>query len=229
VVKKDRVVTKRREYSDTVRKPVNTYVETKMTEEELDAKVLELMASRGRRNTDPRDVLRQLEVLTKAARLHGPRKEIPVLMQQISNMLDSQRSIDMYLDHHQWRTCYRALVRVVQLLESSKKLVLVTMGAEELTDAALGGNTKLAAAAVGADGAAVAPASSSSSSSNVNTVMVVGSLDSFTVRMQDEYTKCLQQINPHTKVQTVFLFCLLLFLCRVCVARLHFTLPHHHQ
>jgi translation initiation factor 3 subunit C len=201
VVKKDRVVTKRREYSDTVRKPVNTYVETKMTEEELDAKVLELMASRGRRNTDPRDVLRQLEVLTKAARLHGPRKEIPVLMQQISNMLDSQRSIDMYLDHHQWRTCYRALVRVVQLLESSKKLVLVTMGAEELTDAALGGNTKLAAAAVGADGAAVAPAaSSSSSSSNVNTVMVVGSLDSFTVRMQDEYTKCLQQINPHTKV-----------------------------
>ena len=45
-----------------------------ITEEVLDRKIAELVASRGRKNTDPREVLRKLEVLSKASRPLGPRK-----------------------------------------------------------------------------------------------------------------------------------------------------------
>lgn len=66
-------------------------VEENITEDVLDKKINELVASRGRKNTDPREVLRKLEVLSKSARPLGARKEIPVLMHLISAMFDSQR------------------------------------------------------------------------------------------------------------------------------------------
>ena len=193
VVKKDRVVTKKKDYgegaSNAKRIAASLLNEVKLTEEELDKKVVELMATRGRKNTDPREVLRQLEVLTKAARLHGPRKEVPVLMHLISNMLDSQRSIDDYLEHNQWRTCYRSLYRVVTLMEANKKLSLGTIAGDEATD--ISNSTLMKVAEVAAPATAVDP----------SVIKVVGSMESFIIRLQDEYTKSLQQINPHTKVK----------------------------
>jgi translation initiation factor 3 subunit C len=191
VVKKDRPVQKKKEYAEPTvqRRPASTFMESKLTEEELDRKVGELLAVRGKRTTDSREVLRQLEVLTKAARLHGPRKEIPVLMHLISNMLDSQRSIDDYLEHNQWRTCYRSLYRVVSLLEANKRLSFASVSSEDGVDAVSGAHLK--AQAADADAAPTDP----------NVLKVAGSLVSFIVRLQDEYTKSLQQINPHTKVR----------------------------
>jgi hypothetical protein len=51
-------------------------VEENITEEVLDKKINELVASRGRKNTDPREVLRKLEVLSKSARPLGKRGTI---------------------------------------------------------------------------------------------------------------------------------------------------------
>jgi predicted MarR family transcription regulator len=51
-------------------------VEENITEEVLDKKINELVASRGRKNTDPREVLRKLEVLSKSARPLGKRGSI---------------------------------------------------------------------------------------------------------------------------------------------------------
>ena len=48
-------------------------MEENITEEVLDKKINELVASRGRKNTDPREVLRKLEVLSKSARPLGKR------------------------------------------------------------------------------------------------------------------------------------------------------------
>ena len=186
---------KKKEYEPVARRTVSSYAEVKLTEEELDKKVGEMMAARGKKNTDPREVLRQLEVLTKAARLHGPRKEIPVLMHLISNMLDSQRSIDDYLEHQQWRTCYRSLYRVVSLMEANKKLSFAAVTAED-AEQALSAHLKATTLEE-----TVAP-------SDPNVLKVVGSIVSFIVRLQDEYTKSLQQINPHTKVQTILCFVL---------------------
>ena len=166
--------------------------EDKLTEEELDKRVAELMATRGRKNTDHRDVLRQLEVLTKISRLHGPRKEIPLLMHLISSMLDFHRSIDDYMDHHQWRTCHRSLTRVLALLGSNSSIVLGILGSDEVTDLS-SLSTQLKKQQPEEDGAADPRATSS-------VIRVLGSLESFIIRLQDEYTKSLQQINPHTKV-----------------------------
>ncbi|KAJ1423207.1 eukaryotic translation initiation factor 3 subunit 8 N-terminus-domain-containing protein, partial [Ochromonadaceae sp. CCMP2298] len=179
----------------TVRKPaMAVLMELKMTEEELDKKVAELMSTRGRKNTDPRDVLRQLEVLTKAARLHGARKEMPVLMHLISAMLDSQRSIDDYLDAHQWRTCYRSLFRVVTLLDLNKKLSLGMIGADE-ADMSVSAHLKVVSEEVEEVEEVAVPFAQV----GTTVIKVVGSIDTFLLRLQDEYTKALQQINPHTR------------------------------
>ncbi|CAE7615016.1 EIF3C, partial [Symbiodinium microadriaticum] len=56
-------------------KDVQTFkVEEKMSEETLDRRVNELITSRGRKGTDAKQALYQLEVLSKIARFHGPRK-----------------------------------------------------------------------------------------------------------------------------------------------------------
>jgi hypothetical protein len=57
-----------------VRKIASWQVEENITEEVLDKKINELVASRGRKNTDPREVLRKLEVLSKSARPLGERE-----------------------------------------------------------------------------------------------------------------------------------------------------------
>lgn len=170
-------------------------LEEKMTEEELDRKVAELLASRGKKNTDAREVLRQLEVLTKAARVHGARKEIPVLMHLISAMFDSQRSIDDFMELLQWRTAHRSLARIVGLLDSHRKLVLGTVGSDEVSEVLVGAHMRaVKEEAVEEDGA-------EASKSDPNRLKVVGSVESFVLRLADEYTKALQQINPHTKVR----------------------------
>lgn len=185
---------KQRDYDSriTTRAKVQvTYAhDEKITEEELDRRVNELVASRGKKNTDVPLVLRQLEMLTKAARMHGPKKEIPVLMHLISSMFDAHRSIDDFMDLQQWRTCQRSLTRILTLLEQHKKIVLGTISIDELTD--LGAQFKPTPANGEEDDKSV--------SSNV--VKVVGSIESFTLRLEDEYTKSLQQINPHTQVSS---------------------------
>lgn len=153
-------------------------MQDKMTEEELDKKVLDLVSSRGRKGTDAKDVLRQLEVLTKAARLHGVKKEVPVLMHLITAMFDNLRGIDDYLDHSQWRLCYRALSRTVQLLESDNGYILVPL---ESVEAAAGE----AGATNGVDKSKHIPAA--------------GSVATFFNRLHEEYIKAVQHINPHTK------------------------------
>ncbi len=174
------VVTKEKEIKESVmKKLVALRVEDKMTPEELDQKVAEAVAARGRKGSDQREILRTLELLTKAARLQGPRKEIPVLMHLISSMFDTQRSIDDFMDLNQWNSCHRSLSRVMSLLESHPELSLRPYGSEELADISSGALDSV----------------------NSDVIAVAGSLDSFILKLEEEYTKSLQQINPHTQVR----------------------------
>lgn len=167
-----------------------------VTDEVLDRKIAELVASRGRKNTDPREVLRKLEVLSKASRPLGPRKEIPVLMHLISAMFDSQRVIDDYMDLQQWRTCYRSLLRVTTLLHEKKDLVLGMIPSEDVADIMLGNqlNKDFLKKREGEEEEVKVD-------DKTGPIRIVGSLESFLVRLEDEYTKSLQQINPHTQVR----------------------------
>lgn len=169
-------------------------VEEIMTEAELDKKVNELVASRGKKSTDPKDVIRKLEVLSKVARVFSPKKEIPVLMHLVSTMFGSHRVIDDYMDLSQWRTCSRCLNRIVTLLDENKNIILSLMADEDLSDLILGAgnNSDFIKSKEDNDDEEVKVV-------NKNEVKVVGSLETFLVRLEDEYTKSLQQINPHTQ------------------------------
>ena len=171
-----------------------------VTEEVLDRRIAELVASRGRKNTDPREVLRKLEVLSKAARPLGPRKEIPVLMHLISAMFDSQRVIDDYMDLQQWRTCYRSLLRVTSLLHDNEALVLGVIPSEDVADILLSSQISKDFLKKQDEEEEV-----EKPDDKTGPIKIVGSLETFLVRLEDEYTKSLQQINPHTQVSPFFL------------------------
>jgi translation initiation factor 3 subunit C len=182
---------------DAARRALTWQLEQNMTEEELDKKVNDLVASRGRKNTDPREVLRKLEVLSKASRIYGARKEIPVLMHLISAMFDSQRVIDDYMDLQQWRTCYRSLLRVTNILNENPSLVLGVMASEDVTDVILASQVKKLPKKDGEEEEEVPK----EKDDKTGPIRIVGSLESFIIRLEDEYTKSLQQINPHTQVR----------------------------
>jgi len=129
--------------------------------------------------------------MSKIAKKFGSKKEIPILMHLISAMFDANRSIDDYMDIQQWRSCYRCLSRVVTLLAENKSLVLGVITTEELSDfvlASQNGNKK--------ETEEVAPVEDK----DENVIRVVGTLEAFIVLLEKEYTKSLQQINPHTQV-----------------------------
>jgi len=166
-----------------------------ITDEALDKKVNEIVSSRGRKHTDPREVLRKLEVLAKVARILGPKKEIPVLMHLVSAMYDSHRVIDDYMELPEWRTCYRCLTRIISLLDANRDIKLGLMPALDVTDLVLGSQVKTDFALKKKD-----EAEEPEEEKDDGTLKVVGSLDTFLGRLEDEYTKSLQQINPHSQV-----------------------------
>lgn len=165
-------------------------LDEKMTTEELEKKVSELVASRGRKGTDIKDMIIKLELMTKIAKKFGPKKEIPILMHLISSRFDFNRSIDDYMDIQQWRSCYRCLNRVVTLLLENESLVLGVVTTEELSD--------FVVASQNGKKEAEEPAPAADKDENV--IRVVGTLEAFIVLLEKEYTKSLQQINPHTQV-----------------------------
>jgi translation initiation factor 3 subunit C len=182
-------------------------VERPLTEDEVNVRIADVVASRGRKGTDPRELLRKLEVLSRQARRHGPRLEVPVVMHLISVMYDSHRVIDDYMDLSSWRTAFRYLMRVVALLNADKGLTLGMLPTEDVaTSTATSGLMKKDSEEGAAEGAAAATGdNSSSSSSNENVILVVGTLETFLSRLEGEYTKSLQQINPHSKVRPLLI------------------------
>lgn len=157
-----------------------------LTLEDIEKRVAEIVAARGRRTHEQsKEALRQMEALSKFSRAHGPRKEIPILMHLVSMRLESIRSIDEYLDHSMWQSCERNISRVLSLLESNPDLRLAALGSEDPAELALAIRAPSVLAA--------------ETSEEARTVRVVGSIESFVSRLADEYTKAVQQINPHTK------------------------------
>lgn len=161
-----------------------------MTEEMLAAKVNEIVATRGKKGTNNKDVNRKLEVLAKISRLFGATKEIPVLMHLISSSFDSNKLIDDYLDLQTWRSSYRYLDRIVNVLEEEPDIVLSVLAGEDVMDD-----------------------DDAEEEENSNVLRVTGSLESFISRLDADYTRSLQQINPHTQVNFLVLFVLISSVC----------------
>lgn len=125
----------------------------------LNKKVKEIAASRGRRGTDNRQVLRELEALYRLSLEFGPRVEIPILMHVITAQFDLQRTLDDYMETKNWKSCASYFARIASVLEDG-----YTLGVEQIEEVdMILGNTgksgnKMKAAAKAADGAMAAVA-----------------------------------------------------------------------
>jgi hypothetical protein len=117
-----------------------TQEDTKEKEEEMSAAVLnrkckEVVMSRGRRGTDTKQVLQQLEKLSALSVKYGPRIEIPMLMHTITAQFDLVKTLDDYMETPVWKSCAEHLERVASVLEDgedeSKKFTLGPASTED--------------------------------------------------------------------------------------------------
>mmetsp|Transcript_51455 Transcript_51455/g.117053 ORF Transcript_51455/g.117053 Transcript_51455/m.117053 type:complete len:1013 (+) Transcript_51455:114-3152(+) len=162
-----------------------------ITEPELNKKVMEIVAQRGRRGVDTREMIRNLTQLSLAARRFGPHVEVPVLFHLMASHLDTVRNMDDFLALGDWRKCHQHLSRTMEMLEADPALTLGAVAADDIADMILAGQGKIEAKEGDeAEGEAKERGS---------VVRVMGSLNSLVTRLDEEYTKALQQINPHTE------------------------------
>jgi translation initiation factor 3 subunit C len=133
--------------------------EASLTIAVIQRKVKEIAASRGRRGTDNRQVLRELEALSRLSLKFGSRVEIPILMHVITAQFDLQRTLDDYMDTKNWKSCAVYLERIASVLDDG-----YTLGVEQVEEGDLiiqnVGTTgkKMKAAAKSAEGAMAAVA-----------------------------------------------------------------------
>ena len=134
--------------------------EAQLSPSVITRKMNEIVASRGRRGTDTKSILRNLEGISRLAIRFGPRVEIPILMHVVTAMFDLQRNIDDFLDTPTWNSCASYLGRIIDVIDGSdEKWTLGTLTAEDVEEdmlaaaGAKGGKMKAAAGAGGAAGA----------------------------------------------------------------------------
>jgi len=178
-------------------------VDENITAEELEVKVLEAVASRGRRGTNIRDLLRQLQALAYAARKFGPRVELPVLFHLVSAQFDTtSRQIDDYMQTTSWKHVYACLMRVVSVLEGHQDLKLAVVADTDLADLVLAGKGELKVQdkPIDEEGEGQEVEGDAEAATNdPNEIQVVGTLSAYMRRINEEYVKSLQHINPHTQ------------------------------
>ena len=144
-VKKERVIEKKKEKKviEEVKKDKKGLVSSLrldaiQTGADFDKKLTEVMAARGRKGTDPRDLKQALEVLAKAAQeKFGFHRELQCCMHLIASHFDSNRTIDDYMDVPTWRACHGQLTKACLILDAHPQETLGTVDDDELADLAL--------------------------------------------------------------------------------------------
>jgi len=107
---------KLREAKEAEEKDKGAIKEEDLTPSYIQKRSFEIVSSRGRKGTDPKALLAQLEDLSKLAVQFGPRVEIPVLMHVITAQFDMQRTIDDYMETPAWRSTAANLERIGAIL-----------------------------------------------------------------------------------------------------------------
>lgn len=132
-----------------------------------------IMESRGKKNTDRVEQIKVMEKLLEVATT--PYQSIRILLTLISTRFDlSASSASNYMPAEQWKLAGEEITTLLSTLEENPEYI-VTEGAEEWED-----DEKAPQLAPG------------------ETLRVPGSLISLVERMDDELTRSLQHIDPHT-------------------------------
>lgn len=132
-----------------------------------------IMESRGKKNTDRQEQIKVMEKLNEIAKT--PYQQIRVLLALVSARFDlgSGVATSMPLDH--WKAAEKELVQLLDILETNREYVVVE-NAEEWDD-----DEKPPTLAEGQ-----------------KYIKIPGSIVSYVERLDDELTRSLQNIDPHT-------------------------------
>ena len=143
-----------------------------VTFEMIDEKLKDVTASRGKKSTDRQVVVKHLTYIATLAKC--PAQEVEILLHIISAQFDMTGSMSSHMPVLTWRSCVANILRLLLLLQANKHIELVERGEPS-----------------------VRPDKDELLSDSP--VQLAGSLCAFTERLDDEYVKSLQNIDPHTK------------------------------
>ncbi|CAI5516271.1 unnamed protein product [Closterium sp. Naga37s-1] len=142
--------------------------------EEVNQKLKEIIAARGRKGTDRVEQVEQLTYLAKVAKT--PAQKLEVMMQVVSAQFDVSQNLHLHLPVPVWRKCAENIMTILDILEGNHNIVL-----DENYEVVEDDNETQK----GAD--------------FEGKIRVWGSVVSFVERMDDELFKSLQCTDPYTK------------------------------
>ncbi|KAF9103991.1 Translation initiation factor 3 subunit c [Mortierella sp. AM989] len=142
------------------------------TQENLFKKLKEIVEARGKKNTNREEQVRILERLLVIS--NTPYQKIHVLLNLISAQFDFAIGVSGYMSISLWKNAEKYLNSLLTILESNSSFVVKEDVPEEDE--------------IDKDRAP----------ENGNTVFIQGSIIAFIDRLDDEFTKSLQNIDPHT-------------------------------
>lgn len=131
-----------------------------------------IMESRGKKNTDRAEQIKIMEKLFEVAMT--PYQQIRVLLTLISTRFDLSTGVQTFMSQEQWKAAEQEFGKLLTILEANTDLVVVE-NAEEWED-----DEKLPTAVAG------------------EKLKIPGSMVSYIERLDDELTRSLQHIDPHT-------------------------------
>ena len=132
-----------------------------------------IVESRGRKNTDRLEQIRIMERLLDVA--VNEYQRVRVLLTLIATRFDLTSGTGSQMSQEQWKLAQQEIGQLLSLLEDNNDIVVVDQGAEEWED-----DEKQPTAAPG------------------ELLKIPGSVASFVERLDDELTRVLQHVDPHT-------------------------------
>lgn len=131
-----------------------------------------IMESRGKKNTDRTEQIKIMEKLYEVATT--PYQKVRVLLTLISTRFDMTTGVQTFMSQEQWKSAEQEFGNLLKVLEANRELVVVET-AEEWED-----DDKQPTIVAG------------------EKFKIPGSIVSYVERLDDELTRSLQHIDPHT-------------------------------
>ena len=131
-----------------------------------------IMESRGKKNTDRAEQIKIMEKLYEVATT--PYQRVRVLLTIISTRFDLSTGVQTFMSQDQWKSAEQEFGNLLKVLEENRELVVVE-NAEEWED-----DEKAPTVTPG------------------EKLKIPGSIVSYVERLDDELTRSLQHIDPHT-------------------------------
>ena len=79
-------------------KSAKRHMEENLSKEMIESRMLELLSSRGKKGSKPKELIASMRALSNRAHAFGVVYELPVLMLLISMQFDTQRKIDSHMN-----------------------------------------------------------------------------------------------------------------------------------